>query len=253
MAGFTDGELIRSQSLELSREDFLGIWAEEDGSMRIMDESGLIFRGLGYLTAIGVGSGEKPLGAKKFYTESSPSKCASLDGQDPACILWSEITRQVVAVDQDSQYIVTELISYPPLQSNFIDFNNPAGSDLAKKGFSYQLNKVTRLEPPEGFGAWMVTGYTKTFYRLNAKQNRVWVFSPSGHLNVAESVSPYFPSITNIPYLFSDGKFHYLREGVQRELQLISSDSGGLLVCEFNEGLSCAQGETFYLSNKDSE
>ena len=91
----------------------------------------------------------------------------------------------------------------------------------------------------------MVTGYTKTFYRLNAKQNRVWVFSPSGHLNVAESVSPYFPSITNIPYLFSDGKFHYLREGVQRELQLISSDSGGLLVCEFNEGLSVHKGRHF--------
>ena len=229
------GKLIKSQSLNLKRSDFEGVWWEDD---LLWSYGDFRFTGIGGWQTSWRSIGNNTMEID-IFAQNGPSylfECNTL--ASAPCTKNAYGSYKVVAVDGGDFWGVNR-------------WQNSGSNDYNSATPNYTLSLRKKTAYPTIFGNWLFQA-TPNFYQQTLEGIKVWRFSmqqdlDTAHYSLVISDNAGYIYDKDSVYVF-DGRLHYKGSKI---LELIQSNINGMEVCEYEEGQKCEDGERFFLSNRN--
>ena len=229
------GSLIKQQQLSLAKADLLGTYAGPAGRIYTLANDDII-EGLSSRVSPWNYSSSDSSWTGYLYQDKSTLWLSYCDQTaNKSCKVFRKTVVKVVATANDSYYLLNTTTEYDP--------------NGEKSYTDTSLETWNRISPPSYFDYWYYNSiYRREFFQQTGAGVKVWHFL-NDSLAINDRSDDRFPE-GSISTTIAKGKLLYTRDGVAKELELVSVSDEGIVVCEYNAGTSCTKGSEITLSNR---
>jgi|GEM_PF-1310198 len=233
------GKLIKQQQLSLTKADLRGTYVgSSDGGLYTLSNDDII-SGLSSRSPWNYSSTDSSWTGYLYQDNNSLWLPYCDRAANKSCKVFKKSVVRVIAVSEDVYYLLTTRTEY--------DRN---GDKTYSEAW---LGAWTRTPPPGYFDYWFeVSTYRREFFQQTESGVKVWHFGSSSLLidDKSDDSSHWFQMPMPMSTTIAKGKLLYTRDGVAKELELMSVSDEGMVVCEYNAGASCVKGSEITLSNR---
>lgn len=230
------GLLIKKQAVITTNEDLVGRWHGFIGTSQSYDlnihSDGTTMIGLGITDWQGHLEDGQFTRKRLIYNNEVVTSC---EGFDASCYLESEMIHEFISIVGNLYYIERTLNYYLPNG----EVSSQSGAILV-----YEYNKDLTYS---AFTEELLENYTE-FYSAAGQTDRIYTeYDENGNvIYVVELEGQTYTGAT-----FNDGVLSYDRNGETWHLELVSSDTGSIVVCHYKDGGACnAASQITYLPKR---
>lgn len=230
------GLLIKKQAVSTTNDDLIGRWHGFIGTSQSYDlnifSDGTMMIGLGITDWQGHLNDGQFTRKRFIYNNEIVTSC---EGFDASCYLESEMIHEFISIVGNLYYIKRTLNYY---LSNG-EIRSQSGAILV-----YEYSKDLTYS---AFTEELLENYTE-FYSADGQTDRIYTeYDENGNvIYVVELEGQTYTGAT-----FNDGVLSYDRNGETWHLELVSSDTGSIVVCHYQDGGTCnAASQITYLPKR---